>query len=77
MAIQFPDSPNNGETYVYPLTQTEYMYNSTENSWAVVKPYESLWKVSADGLLTPEKSTDDLAVTNGSIRIDLLQQLVT
>ena len=42
MAIQFPPinigdpAPTNGDTYTYVPTQTEYVYNSTENSWSIV-----------------------------------------
>ncbi len=122
MAIQFPPinpgdpSPVEGDTYIYPLTQTEYVYNQTENSWSVVTPgngspptltigkitaganvsvsgngdlsvgdveissvgpgdpVETLWK-KTNGILSPKTETDDLAVTAGDIRIDLLQQL--
>ena len=122
MAIQFPPinpgdpSPVEGDTYIYPLTQTEYVYNETENSWAVVtpgngspptltigkitaganvtvsgngdlsvgdveissvgpgEPPEVLWK-KTNGILSPKTESDDLAVTAGDIRIDLLQQL--
>ena len=123
MAIQFPpinpgdSSPVDGDTYIYPLTQTEYVYNQTENSWAVVTPSndgtpptltigkitaganvtvsgngdlsvgdveissvgpgeepETFWK-KTNGVLSPKTESDDLAVTAGDIRIDLLQQL--
>ena len=42
MPIQFPPinigdpSPIDGETYTYSPTQTEYVYNETENSWSIV-----------------------------------------
>ena len=41
MAIQFPPirpgdpAPVDGETYVYIPTQTEYIYDETENSWSI------------------------------------------
>ena len=42
MPIQFPpvnpgdDPPVDGQTYTYAPTQTEYIYNETENSWSIV-----------------------------------------
>ena len=42
MSIQFPPVnpgdtlPRDGDTYTYVPTQTEYIYNQTENSWSVV-----------------------------------------
>lgn len=41
MPIQFPPinigdpSPVDGDTYTYIPTQTEYVYNETENSWSI------------------------------------------
>ena len=42
MAIQFPpvnpgdDAPDDGDKFTYVPTQTEYVYNKTENSWSIV-----------------------------------------
>jgi hypothetical protein len=128
MAIQFPPinpgdaSPVDGDTYTYPLTQNEYVYNQTENSWAVVtpsndgtpptltigkitaganvtvsgngdlsvgdveissvgpgepaEPPETFWK-KTNGILSPKTAADDIAVSDGDIRIDLLNKIET
>ena len=77
MPIQFPpvnpgdDPPVDGQTYTYVPTQTEYIYNKTENSWSIVTesgevvPVIGVLKAGAGVTLTPA----DGDLTAGDVQI--------
>ena len=77
MAIQFPpvnvgdDPPANGDTYIYVPTQTEYVYNSTENSWSIVTDSNDvtpvIGKLQAGTGVTLVPADGDLAAGNVTI----------
>ena len=77
MAIQFPPvnvgdpAPANGDTYTYVPTQTEYVYNSTENSWSIVTDSSDvtpvIGKLQAGTGVTLVPADGDLAAGNVTI----------
>ena len=77
MAIQFPpvnpgdNPPVNGDTYVYVPTQTEYVYNKTENSWSIIADSSNvtpvIGKLQAGTGITLVPADGDLAVGNVTI----------
>ena len=77
MAIQFPPinigdpAPSNGDTYTYVPTQTEYVYNSTENSWSIVTDSGDvtpvIGKLQAGTGVTLVPADGDLAAGNVTI----------
>ena len=77
MAIQFPPvnvgdpAPVNGDTYIYVPTQTEYVYNSTENSWSIVADSSNvtpvIGKLQAGTGITLVPADGDLTVGNVTI----------
>ena len=89
MAIQFPPvnvgdpAPANGDTYTYVPTQTEYVYNSTENSWSIVTDSSGVTPVigklqAGNGVTLVPADGDDVAVADvagGAFRIDSMQNI--
>ena len=77
MAIQFPPinvgdpAPANGDTYTYVPTQTEYVYNSTENSWSIVTDSGAatpvIGKLQAGTGVTLVPADGDLSIGNVTI----------
>ena len=77
MAIQFPpinpgdDAPEDGDTYVYVPTQTEYVYNETENSWSIIADSSNVTPVigtlQAGTGITLVPADGDLTVGNVTI----------
>ena len=77
MAIQFPSNPDNEDSYLDPQSGTEWIYNSSDNSWTIASsgtasPFNWIGQVDvaldyasqADGAYTPQSG--DQGVQKGS-----------
>ena len=85
MAIQFPPvnpgdpSPTDGDTFTYAPTQTEYIYDQTENSWSVVienatsSPVNRI--IAGSSLITLNPADGDL--NKSAVTIDVVDQLAS
>ena len=79
MALNFPDSPDPGDSYTDDCGN-EWIYNGEDNSWAISPPAfefpdvdpDSIWARAADGTITPINASDvlNMGAQNSDINLE-------
>ena len=78
MALDFPDSPQPGESYIDDCGN-EWIYNAVDNSWTINPPAfdfpdvdpDSIWARANDGTITPINADDVLNMGTQNSDINL------